>query len=60
MLFSSFKTQVARQCPKCSYPETVRSQRIDLDDRLLSLINLYPYRCQRHTCKHRFQGFGRN
>ncbi|WP_310426237.1 hypothetical protein [Chamaesiphon sp. VAR_48_metabat_135_sub] len=60
MLFSSSKVQVDRKCPKCGSLHTARSQRIDLDDRLLSLINIYPYRCQQHTCKQRFTSFGRN
>ena len=57
---SSSKAQVERKCPKCGSSETARSQRIDLEDRLLSLVNLYPHRCQHFSCKHRFQAFGRN
>ncbi len=57
---SPSKAQVGRKCPKCGSSETARSQRIDLEDRLLSLVNLYPYRCQHFSCKYRFQAFGRN
>jgi predicted RNA-binding Zn-ribbon protein involved in translation (DUF1610 family) len=57
-LFAS-KSKAERQCPKCGSLQIARSQRIDLEDRLLSLINIYPYRCQQHICKHRFQATGR-
>ncbi|WP_309738448.1 hypothetical protein [Chamaesiphon sp. OTE_20_metabat_361] len=59
MLSNLSKTQVDRKCPKCGCAEVVRSQRIDLTDRMLSLINVYPYRCQKHTCKNRFESFGK-
>ena len=60
MISNSSKDRVERKCPKCGCSEIARSQRVDLEDRLCSLVNLYPYRCQHQTYKHRFQAFGRN
>jgi predicted nucleic-acid-binding Zn-ribbon protein len=59
MISNSSKAQVERKCPKCGSSEVTRSQRIDLTEKLLSLVNVYPYRCQKHTCKHRFESFGK-
>jgi hypothetical protein len=60
MISNSAKAQIERKCPKCGSADTARSQRVDLEDRLFSFINRYPYRCQQQTCKYRFQAFGRN
>ncbi|WP_373538459.1 hypothetical protein [Chamaesiphon sp.] len=59
-MISNAKAQVERKCPKCGSADIARSQRVDLEDRLFSLINRYPYRCQQQPCKHRFYAFGRN
>jgi predicted RNA-binding Zn-ribbon protein involved in translation (DUF1610 family) len=60
MLSNFAKAQRERKCPQCGSVELDRSQRVDFEDRLLSMVNIYPYRCRQHTCKHRFQSFGRN
>ena len=60
MISNSAKAQVERKCPKCRSADTARSQRVDLEDRLLSLMNRYPYRCQQQACKQRFHAFGRH
>jgi predicted RNA-binding Zn-ribbon protein involved in translation (DUF1610 family) len=60
MISNFAKAQVGRKCPKCGSEELDRSQRVDFEDRLLSMVNIYPYRCRQHTCKHRFTAVGRN
>jgi ssDNA-binding Zn-finger/Zn-ribbon topoisomerase 1 len=58
--FTKAQSQVDRKCPKCGSIDLNRSQRVDFEERLLSMINIYPYRCRQHTCQHRFQSFGRH
>ncbi|WP_146138330.1 hypothetical protein [Chamaesiphon polymorphus] len=60
MISNSSKAQVERKCPKCGSTEVVRSLRVNFSERVLGLVNIYPYRCQKHTCKHRFESYGRN
>ena len=59
MITNFSKAQIERKCPKCGNSEVARSQRIDLVEKMLGVVNVYPYRCQKHTCKHRFESFGR-
>jgi hypothetical protein len=40
-------------CPQCRKPFTRRSQREGLFERCLSLVHVYPFRCQ--LCAHRFR-----
>lgn len=40
-------------CPRCRKPFTRRSQREGLFERCLSLVHVYPFRCQ--LCAHRFR-----
>ncbi len=49
-----------RKCPKCQTKKVCRAHRFSRLDRVLSLINIYPYRCRQYPCKHRFYLFGRN
>jgi predicted RNA-binding Zn-ribbon protein involved in translation (DUF1610 family) len=51
------KHQHSRTCPKCGSDEILRSQRRGLD-KLLSIANLYPYRCRNYNCETRFYSFG--
>ncbi len=39
-------------CPRCRKPFTRRSQRRGLLERCISLVHIYPFRCQ--LCAHRF------
>ncbi|WP_310488966.1 hypothetical protein [Chamaesiphon sp. VAR_69_metabat_338] len=59
MIANFYKTQVDRKCPKCGSLSITRSQRVDFTERMLAWVDVYPYRCQKHTCKHRFESFGR-
>jgi hypothetical protein len=52
--------KVVRKCPKCDTSEICRAHRVDRWDRVLSLVNVYPYRCRKYYCKNRFHLFGRN
>jgi predicted RNA-binding Zn-ribbon protein involved in translation (DUF1610 family) len=56
---SKAKAQVDRQCPKCGSTDIIRSQRVDFTEQIMAFINIYPYRCQKHNCKQRFESFGR-
>jgi hypothetical protein len=49
-----------RVCPKCDGQKVCRAQRVSSLDRLLSLANIYPYRCRQFPCKSRFYQRGRN
>jgi predicted RNA-binding Zn-ribbon protein involved in translation (DUF1610 family) len=46
-------------CPACGSNEVLRSSRRGLVDRVLSTINLYPYRCRQYDCEKRFFRFGK-
>jgi predicted HAD superfamily Cof-like phosphohydrolase len=43
------------RCPRCGNSFVRRSQRQGLKERLLSVVYLYPFRCQ--VCAHRFRAF---
>jgi hypothetical protein len=60
MISNLAKVRVDRKCPKCGSTDVNRSLRVDFTERVLALVNVYPYRCQKHTCKHRFESYGRN
>ncbi|WP_309730636.1 hypothetical protein [Chamaesiphon sp. OTE_75_metabat_556] len=60
MISHFYKAQAERKCPKCGSSSLTRSQRVDLTERMLALVDIYPYRCHKQTCKHRFESFGRN
>jgi predicted RNA-binding Zn-ribbon protein involved in translation (DUF1610 family) len=60
MISNFYKDQVERKCPKCGSLSLTRSQRVDFTERMLSWVDIYPYRCQKQTCKHRFESFGRH
>lgn len=44
----------ALKCPRCHNTDLRRSSRRRLLDKVLSPLNLYPYRCWEITCQHRF------
>jgi predicted RNA-binding Zn-ribbon protein involved in translation (DUF1610 family) len=46
-----------RECPECGNTKTARARRHGVD-RVISLVNIYPYSCRIHTCKARFYRFG--
>jgi len=41
------------ECPSCRGREVRRTRREGLTDRLLSIIYMYPFRCDR--CRHRYR-----
>jgi predicted RNA-binding Zn-ribbon protein involved in translation (DUF1610 family) len=44
-------------CPECGNTKIARARRHGMD-RIISLVNIYPYSCRIHTCKARFYRFG--
>jgi hypothetical protein len=48
----------ALTCPECSGEKVSRARRQGFD-RVISLVNIYPYSCRIHACKARFYRFGR-
>jgi hypothetical protein len=46
-------------CPECGQTKMCRARRQGLD-RVISLVNIYPYSCRTHTCQARFYRFGRS
>jgi hypothetical protein len=49
------RERLALHCPRCSKSFVQRSHRRGVKERLLSLIYIYPFRCQ--VCGHRFKAF---
>jgi predicted RNA-binding Zn-ribbon protein involved in translation (DUF1610 family) len=47
------------KCPECGNEKICRTHRAGKLDRMISLVNIYPYCCRIHTCKARFYRFGR-
>ena len=43
------------RCPRCRQEAARRSRRVGARDHLLSVLHLYPFRCQ--LCTHRFRAF---
>jgi hypothetical protein len=58
MMFKD-RSELTQKCPKCDSDRVGRAHRIGLLDRVLSLVNVYPYRCRKYSCKNRFHSFGR-
>jgi hypothetical protein len=48
----------ALTCPECGGEKVSRARRQGFD-RVISLINIYPYSCRIHACKARFYRLGR-
>jgi predicted RNA-binding Zn-ribbon protein involved in translation (DUF1610 family) len=48
----------ALTCPECGNEKVARARRQGFD-RVISLINIYPYSCRIHTCQARFYRLGR-
>ncbi len=46
------------KCPECGNAKISRTRREGVD-RIISLLNIYPYSCRTHTCKARFYRFGK-
>jgi predicted RNA-binding Zn-ribbon protein involved in translation (DUF1610 family) len=44
-------------CPECGNTKIARARRRGTD-RIISLVNIYPYSCRTHTCQARFYRFG--
>src|SRR2546428_650569 len=44
---------MSAQCPRCARAVVRRCPRVGVVERLLSLVYVYPYRCQ--LCTHRFR-----
>jgi hypothetical protein len=53
-------TKDIRKCPKCDAQKVCRVHRVTTLDQLLSMVNIYPYRCRQFPCKSRFYQIGRN
>ena len=45
----------AAQCPRCQWRVAQRAPRTGIVERLISLVSVYPFRCQ--VCRHRFLGW---
>jgi hypothetical protein len=43
-----------RVCPKCDGQKVCRAHSVNTLDRLLSMVNIYPYRYRQFPCKSRF------
>jgi predicted RNA-binding Zn-ribbon protein involved in translation (DUF1610 family) len=52
-------TTTAATCPECGNDQVCRTRRQGFD-RVISLVNIYPYYCRTHTCQARFYRFGRD
>jgi hypothetical protein len=59
-IFTKNLTKDIRKCPKCDAHKVGRAHRFNKLDRLLSIVNVYPYRCRQFPCKFRFYLLGRN
>lgn len=59
-IFTKSLTKDVRVCPKCDSQKVGRAHRVGSLDRLLSIFNIYPYRCRQFPCKFRFYQRGRN
>ncbi len=55
---TSATTDTAATCPDCGSEKICRARRQGFD-RVISLVNIYPYCCRMHACKARFYRFGR-
>jgi hypothetical protein len=44
-MFFSDRPSTNRQCPECGTTQICRAQRVGGLDRILSLVNRYPYHC---------------
>jgi hypothetical protein len=47
------------KCPECGTHKVRRSNRYGMLDRVLSVVNVYPYRCCECPSQKRFYSFGR-
>ncbi|WP_310488022.1 hypothetical protein [Chamaesiphon sp. VAR_69_metabat_338] len=54
---TNIDTKGIRTCPDCGSAKIGRARRRRID-RIISLVNIYPYSCRIHTCKARFYSFG--
>ena len=59
MTSNSYNYSTVRKCADCGNRVVTRAQRSGAFDSLLSLVNVYPYRCHHHTCSGRFYRFGK-
>jgi hypothetical protein len=50
---ASFFT-LRRRCPACKDPNIRRTGRQGWLEKVLSIINFYPFRCTNYECNHRF------
>jgi predicted RNA-binding Zn-ribbon protein involved in translation (DUF1610 family) len=50
-------TAATLTCPECGQDKVSRARRKGFD-RVISLVNIYPYCCRMHACKARFYRFG--
>jgi predicted RNA-binding Zn-ribbon protein involved in translation (DUF1610 family) len=47
------------KCPKCGSQKICRTHREGQRDRIIALLNIYPYYCRDYSCRSRFYRFGR-
>ncbi len=59
-IIAKSSTKDIRVCPKCDSEKVCRAHRVDSLDRVLAIVNIYPYRCRQFSCKSRFYQRGRN
>jgi predicted RNA-binding Zn-ribbon protein involved in translation (DUF1610 family) len=56
---SEGNSETIHNCPKCGTDNVRRTHRVGKLDRVLSLVNLYPYYCLECNLDTRFHQFGR-
>ena len=59
-ILATDRSATTHKCPRCGNLQVSRAHRANSWDRVLSLVNIYPYRCRQHHCKTRFHRFGRS
>jgi hypothetical protein len=51
---------ILRRCPACKNPHIRRTGRQGWLEKLLSIVNFYPFRCTNYECNHRFMRMSKN
>jgi ssDNA-binding Zn-finger/Zn-ribbon topoisomerase 1 len=59
MLAREHRAITTHKCPKCGTHKVRRANRYGTLDRVLSFVNIYPYRCCQCLSQKRFYSFGR-
>jgi predicted RNA-binding Zn-ribbon protein involved in translation (DUF1610 family) len=59
MLADENRAMTTHKCPECGTNKVRRANRCGTLDRVLSYLNIYPYRCRECLSRKRFYSFGR-